>query len=113
VTERIRDHSRPGAVELGLHRTQHRRTGVHGTRDRRIGIRNVRRDVMHDLRELKNEFGKTIVMVTHDPRALRFVDHAFHLDKGILLEGEEAERADRAVQLAAGGHLISAAGGAS
>ncbi|HEY8517007.1 MAG TPA: ABC transporter ATP-binding protein [Candidatus Binatia bacterium] len=69
--------------------------------------------ILELLRELKNEFGKTIVMVTHDPRALRFVDHAFHLDKGILLEGEEAERADRAVQLAAGGHLISAAGGAS
>ncbi len=55
------------------------------------------------LRQLKNEFGKTIVMVTHDPRALRFVDDALHLDKGLLLEGEEAERAGAAILLAAGG----------
>jgi putative ABC transport system ATP-binding protein len=55
------------------------------------------------LRQLKNEFGKTIVMVTHDPRALRFVDQAFHLDKGVLLEGEEAQRAHEAIQIAAGG----------
>jgi len=68
--------------------------------------------ILELLRRLKNDFGKTVAMVTHDPRALRFVDQAFHLDKGILLEGEEALRADQAVQLAAGGGLISAAGGA-
>jgi len=55
------------------------------------------------LRELKRGFGKTVVMVTHDPRALRFVDEAFHLDKGLLLEGEEAERAAEALRIAAGG----------
>lgn len=55
------------------------------------------------LRELKNGFGKTVVMVTHDPRALRFVDEAFHLDKGLLLEGEDAERAAQALRIAAGG----------
>ena len=55
------------------------------------------------LRQLKEEFGKTVVMVTHDPRALRFVDQVFHLDKGILLEGEEASRAHDALVLAAGG----------
>jgi putative ABC transport system ATP-binding protein len=67
--------------------------------------------ILELLRQLKNDFGKTVVMVTHDPRALRFVDQALHLDKGFLLEGEDAARADRAVQLAAGGGLISAAGG--
>jgi len=60
------------------------------------------------LRQLKREFGKTVVMVTHDPRALRFVDDAFHLDKGILLEGEAAQRAGEAIMLAAGGHSITA-----
>src|SRR5439155_540384 len=45
------------------------------------------------LRQLRQHFGKTVVMVTHDPRALRFVDDAYHLDKGVLLEGEEAARA--------------------
>ena len=58
------------------------------------------------LRKLSAEFGKTIVMVTHDPRALRFVDEVFHLDKGMLLEGEEAERAGEAMRFAAGGGLL-------
>ncbi len=69
---------------------------------------------LSELRQLKQEFGKTIVMVTHDPRALRFVDDAFHLDKGVLLEGEAAARADEAIRLAAGGGLTSDhAGGAA
>ena len=60
------------------------------------------------LRQLKNEFGKTVIMVTHDPRALRFVDDAFHLDKGILLEGEDAARAHEAIMIAAGGGVSAA-----
>jgi len=55
------------------------------------------------LRQLKQDFGKTVVMVTHDPRALRYVDDAYHLDKGLLLEGEDAERA-RAALLVVAGH---------
>jgi len=61
------------------------------------------------LRQLKHDFGKTVVMVTHDPRALRFVDDAYHLDKGLLLEGEDAERATAAIHLAAGGGATAAA----
>jgi len=38
------------------------------------------------LRTLKQEFGKTVVMVTHDPRAEKYVDLVHHLDKGVLLE---------------------------
>jgi putative ABC transport system ATP-binding protein len=55
------------------------------------------------LQRLKNDFGKTVIMVTHDPRALRFVDFALHLDKGYLLEGADAERAAEAIRIAAGG----------
>jgi putative ABC transport system ATP-binding protein len=66
-------------------------------------------EILGLLRQLKNDFGKTVVMVTHDPRALRFVDEAFHLDKGILLEGEAAARAGEAIQLAAGGHSVTGA----
>jgi len=51
--------------------------------------------VLELLRTLRAELGKTIVMVTHDPRALRFVDGVFHLDKGRLLSGVEAEQAAR------------------
>ena len=71
-------------------------------------------EILTLMRQLKQEFGKTIVMVTHDPRALRFVDDAFHLDKGVLLEGEAAARADQSIRLAAGGGLTSDhAGGAA
>jgi putative ABC transport system ATP-binding protein len=66
-------------------------------------------EVLALLRDLKTEFGKTVVMVTHDPRALRFVDDAYHLDKGLLLEGDAATRANDAVLLAAGGGSVTAA----
>jgi len=54
------------------------------------------------LRQLKHDFGKTVVMVTHDARALRYVDDAYHLDKGVLLEGEEARLAAEALRATAG-----------
>jgi putative ABC transport system ATP-binding protein len=44
-------------------------------------------DILSLLRQLKSEFHKTIVMVTHDPRAERYVDQIFHLDKGVLVDG--------------------------
>ena len=58
------------------------------------------------LRQLKDEFGKTVLMVTHNPRALRFVDAAHPRAKGELLEGEEAERAAEALRISAG-HFVS------
>jgi putative ABC transport system ATP-binding protein len=44
-------------------------------------------EILALLRQLKNEFHKTIIMVTHDPRAARYVDQIFHLEKGILVDG--------------------------
>ncbi len=38
------------------------------------------------LRQLSREHGKTIVMVTHDPRAAEAADRILHLEKGQLLE---------------------------
>ena len=61
------------------------------------------------LRALKTSFGKTVVMVTHDPRALRYVDDAHHLDKGVLLDDEAARRAAEALQASIGG--LTHAGG--
>jgi putative ABC transport system ATP-binding protein len=43
-------------------------------------------DTLGLLRMLKQEFGKTVVMVTHDPRAEKYVDEVHHLDKGVWLE---------------------------
>ncbi len=38
------------------------------------------------LGEVNREHGKTIVMVTHDPKAAEFAGHTLHLDKGTLVE---------------------------
>ena len=37
------------------------------------------------LEKLNREFDKTIVMVTHDPRAAHHVTTISHLDKGVML----------------------------
>jgi putative ABC transport system ATP-binding protein len=42
-------------------------------------------DVLHMLKRLNQEFGKTIVMVTHDPHAAKFAKTVRHLEKGKLL----------------------------
>ena len=43
-------------------------------------------EVLHLLQVLNREHGKTIVMVTHDPKAAEFASHTLHLDKGNLVE---------------------------
>jgi putative ABC transport system ATP-binding protein len=42
-------------------------------------------EVLTMLQKLNKEFGKTIVMVTHDPHAAKFASKARHLEKGELL----------------------------
>jgi putative ABC transport system ATP-binding protein len=43
-------------------------------------------DVLTLLQVLNREHGKTIVMVTHDPKAASRASHTLHLDKGTLVE---------------------------
>jgi len=43
-------------------------------------------EVLTLLQELNRDFGKTIVMVTHDPKAAEYARHTVHLDKGTLVE---------------------------
>jgi len=43
-------------------------------------------EVLTLLRTLNREHGKTIVMVTHDPKAAGYASHTLHLDKGTLVE---------------------------
>jgi putative ABC transport system ATP-binding protein len=43
-------------------------------------------DVLTLLQVLNKEHGKTIVMVTHDPKAASRASHTLHLDKGTLVE---------------------------
>jgi putative ABC transport system ATP-binding protein len=42
-------------------------------------------DVLHLLQQLNEQLNKTIVMVTHDPRAAQHAKRELHLDKGMLL----------------------------
>lgn len=42
-------------------------------------------DIMELLTRLNREFGKTIIMVTHDPRAAEHAQSVQHLDKGELV----------------------------
>jgi putative ABC transport system ATP-binding protein len=43
-------------------------------------------EILTLLQQLNRDFGKTIVMVTHDPKAAEFATHTLHLDKGTLAE---------------------------
>jgi putative ABC transport system ATP-binding protein len=50
--------------------------------------------VLELLRELRTQFGKTVIMVTHDSRAEKYVDEVIHLDKGVLLEPRTVRSAE-------------------
>jgi putative ABC transport system ATP-binding protein len=43
-------------------------------------------EILQLLQLLNREHGKTIVMVTHDPKAAEYARHTLHLDKGTLVE---------------------------
>jgi putative ABC transport system ATP-binding protein len=58
-------------------------------------------DVLTLLSRLNKEFGKTIIMVTHDPHAAAFASKIRHLEKGELLpEGQSPEEWARSVGVA-------------
>ena len=43
-------------------------------------------EILGLLQTLNREHGKTIVMVTHDPKAAEYATHTLHLDKGVLVD---------------------------
>ena len=43
-------------------------------------------EVLGLLRALNRDHGKTVLMVTHDPKAAEYANHTLHLDKGALVE---------------------------
>jgi putative ABC transport system ATP-binding protein len=51
-------------------------------------------DVLGLLQTLNREHGKTIIMVTHDPKAAEYAKQTLHLDKGTLVEREGARAGD-------------------
>ncbi|HNR92660.1 MAG TPA: ABC transporter ATP-binding protein [Dokdonella sp.] len=48
--------------------------------------RQAAEEVLTLLQQLNREHGKTIIMVTHDPKAAEYATHTLHLDKGSLVE---------------------------
>jgi putative ABC transport system ATP-binding protein len=59
-------------------------------------------EILTLLTNLNREFHKTIVMVTHDPRAERYVDTVYRLDKGVLVGVEPGKGGVDAASAAAG-----------
>ena len=47
-------------------------------------------EVLGLLQLLNREHGKTIIMVTHDPKAAEYAGHVIHLDKGELVDALDA-----------------------
>ena len=43
-------------------------------------------EILELLRTLNRDYGKTIVMVTHDPKAAEFATRQLHIDKGQLID---------------------------
>ena len=43
-------------------------------------------EILQLLQQLNREHGKTIIMVTHDPKAAEYATHTVHLDKGELAQ---------------------------
>jgi len=50
-------------------------------------------DIMTLLQQLNRDHGKTIIMVTHDPKAAEYARRTLHLDKGTLVERPELAHA--------------------
>jgi putative ABC transport system ATP-binding protein len=104
-----RERRRNAAIALTLvgleDRAQHRPGELSGGQEQRVAIaraivsdpkilvcdeptgdldRHTADEIMGLLQQLNREHGKTIVMVTHDPKAAEFAHRQLHLDKGTL-----------------------------
>ena len=49
-------------------------------------------EILDLLAQLVREYGKTVLMVTHDPRAAERAHTVLHMDKGVLVEGAQGRR---------------------
>jgi putative ABC transport system ATP-binding protein len=49
-------------------------------------------EVMALIEELVGKFGKTVLMVTHDPQIAARAHTTLHLDKGVLVEGSQLQQ---------------------
>ena len=49
-------------------------------------------EIMELIHRLVKEYGKTVLMVTHDPLVAKQADTTLHLEKGVLVESSEQQR---------------------
>lgn len=49
-------------------------------------------EIMMLLQRINQELGRTIIMVTHDPKTTEYASQTLHLEKGKLVEAPESER---------------------
>ena len=112
LTGAQRKHNAGVALELvGLKdRVSHRPTELSGGQQQRVAIaraivsdpqvlicdeptgdldRQSATEILALLQQLNREHGKTIVMVTHDPKAAESANRILHLDKGTLIEQQQ------------------------
>jgi putative ABC transport system ATP-binding protein len=52
-------------------------------------------EILDLMQRLNEEFGKTIVMVTHDPHAAERAGRLLHLEKGVLVDGQHVPRREK------------------
>ena len=92
-------------------RTKHRPSELSGGQQQRVAIaraivsdptllicdeptgdldRQSAEEILGLLQQLNREHGKTIIMVTHDPKAAEYATHTVHLDKGELASAPAA-----------------------
>jgi putative ABC transport system ATP-binding protein len=57
-------------------------------------------EVLTLLNRLNKEFGKTIVMVTHDPKAAAHAHRLVHLEKGVLVDQPHAPQSEASARVA-------------
>ncbi len=48
-------------------------------------------EIMELIHRLVKEYGKTVLMVTHDPVVAKQADTTLHLEKGVLVESREQQ----------------------
>ena len=56
-------------------------------------------EVLRLLRQAVDEFGQTVVMVTHDPQAASYADRLVVLRDGLVVHDGEAGSADEVIEL--------------
>jgi putative ABC transport system ATP-binding protein len=49
--------------------------------------RHTAEEILGLLQTLNRHYGKTIIMVTHDPKAASYASRQLHVDKGQLVDG--------------------------